>query len=108
VQRHRSILEYVESMAWLTRRARVEPALAGALAIRIRHVMHERAGVPVTASDAEAALQVALRTRIPREQVASVLADLREAAAAPKLRPQQYLRCARLAAELERALSGRT
>ena len=107
VERHRSILEYVTSMAWLTRRARVEPALAGALITRLRHVMSETAGVPITAPDAEAALQVELRARIPRDRVLSTLETLRAAAAAPRLRAGGYLRCARLAAELERALSGR-
>jgi hypothetical protein len=106
VERHRSILEYVSSMAWLTRRARVEPALAGALVTRLRHVMHERASVPIAATDAEASLQVELRTRIPRERVASTLQSLRDAAAAQRLRPAAFLRCARLAADLERALSG--
>ena len=107
VERHRSVLEYVASMAWLTRRARVEPALARALVARLRHVMSERAGVPITAPDTEAALHVELRARIPRQRTAAVLETLRAAAAAPRLRPHQYLRCARLAAELERALSGR-
>jgi hypothetical protein len=108
VERHRSVLEYVASMAWLTRRARVEPALAGALVARLRQVMSERAGVPVTATDAEAAVQVELRTRIPRDRVASTLETLRAAAATSRLRPSGYLRCARLAAELERELSGRS
>ena len=107
-QRHRSILEYVRSMAWLTRRARVEPALALALATRLRQAMRDRAGVPVTVPDAEAALQLELGMKLPRERTAATLAALREAAATPGLRPQRYLRCARLAAELERALSGRT
>jgi uncharacterized protein DUF4350 len=107
VERHRSILEYVTSMAWLTRRARVEPALAGALVTRLRHVMRETAGVPITAPDAEAALQVELRSRLPRDRVLSTLEMLRAAAATPRLRANGYLRCARMAAELERALSGR-
>ncbi|HYV46338.1 MAG TPA: DUF4350 domain-containing protein [Myxococcaceae bacterium] len=107
VERHRSVMEYVTSMAWLTRRARVEPALVGALITRLRHAMSETAGVPITASDAEAALQVELRARIPRDRVLATLETLRAAAAGPRLPASGYLRCARIAAELERALSGR-
>lgn len=108
VVRHRSIREYVESMAWLIRRARVEPELAGAQARQLRHAMHERAGIVPSLADDEAALQLELRARIPRERTASVLRGLRQLATrgdgAP---PREYLRWARAAAELERALSGR-
>jgi hypothetical protein len=106
--RHRSIREYVESMAWLIRRARVEPELAGAQAQQLRHAMHDRAGVSPSLGDEEAALQLELRTRIPRERTAGVLRGLRQLAARRDgASPREYLRWARAAAELERALDGR-
>src|SRR5262249_23253028 len=55
VERHRSSREYLESVAWLTRRAGVEKELIGEAMGRLRIAMYEELGIPVALSEEEAA-----------------------------------------------------
>ncbi|MFP2933602.1 DUF4350 domain-containing protein [Pyxidicoccus sp. 3LG] len=54
VERHRSALEYVRSMGWLMRRAKVERELLPELDRALRQQMQERLGIPIGLTDADA------------------------------------------------------
>lgn len=107
VERHRSSLEYVRSIAWLTRRARVEGELLAELAQRLRSILHDRLGIALSLGEPEVARELAARCRIPEEHYLSVMAELRRALERPEVSPREYLRLSRALAEIERVATGR-
>lgn len=103
VERHRSALEYVRSMGWLMRRAKVEHELLPELDRALRQLMQERLGIPLTLADADAAR---LMERGGRDYL-EAKADLTRTHAQPAIRPADYARVARRYAHLERLVTGR-
>lgn len=61
---HRSSLEYVRSIAGLMERAGVDGELKEALRARLRRLMHERLGIPLALSAAEASRALAAHTGV--------------------------------------------
>ncbi len=89
-ERQRSIREYLEAFAALTRRARIEPQLVGEELARLRLALHERAGIPISASAEEAARSDAALRGVSPDQLHALLLDLEAAARAPRLSPHEY------------------
>nr|WP_225937120.1 DUF4350 domain-containing protein [Myxococcus sp. RHSTA-1-4] len=104
VERHRSALEYVRSMGWLMRRAKVERELLPELDRSLRQLMQERLGIPLSLADADAAR---LMERGGTDYL-EAKADLARTHAQPAIRPADYARVARRYAQLERLVTGRT
>jgi hypothetical protein len=102
-ERHRSALEYVRSMGWLMRRAKVERELLPELERSLRQLMQERLGIPVSLADADAAR---LMERGGQDYL-DAKADLTRTHAQPAVRPADYARVARRYAHLERMVTGR-
>lgn len=102
-ERHRSALEYVRSMGWLMRRAKVERELLPELDRALRQLMQERLGIPLTLSDADAARAMERGGRDYLE----AKADLTRTLAQQDIRPSDYARVARHYAHLERVVTGR-
>lgn len=92
---HRAASEYVQAMAALTARARVEPELVEALRARLRRTLHDALGIATALSWDEAARLAAQRARLDPELVrgAATTGD--------------FLEASRLIAQVERALAGR-
>lgn len=107
-ERHRSSIEYVRSLAWLTRRAKVEPELLAELAQRLRVVLHDRLGIPLALSDADAARELALRSLLPAELFLNAMSELRRCIQSGQASPREYLKLSRALAEIERTVTGRT
>ncbi|GHG90709.1 DUF4350 domain-containing protein [Comamonas sp. JC664] len=107
VERHRSALEYVRSMGWLMRRAKVEKELLPELDQALRQQMQERLGIPLALSDADAARLLEQDGGIPASSYLEAKADLTRTQAQPTVTPGDYARVARGYAHLERALAGR-
>ncbi|WP_426751659.1 DUF4350 domain-containing protein [Myxococcus sp. Y35] len=107
VERHRSALEYVRSMGWLMRRAKVEKELLPELDHALRQQMQERLGIPLALSDADAARLLEQDGGIPASDYLEAKADLTRTQAQPTVAPADYARVARRYAHLERALAGR-
>ncbi len=95
---HRSTLEYVRSIAGLMERAGVDDELKAALRIRLRRLMHERLGIPVTLSAEDASLALAAHTGLPPRAFADLDAGLSGA---------RFAEAAAGAARLEDAIVGR-
>lgn len=93
---HRASVEYVEAMAALTARARVEPELVAVLRSRLRRALHDALGVGVGLPWPEAARLAAERSRLEEARVLAVGATT------------DFLALSRLVAELERELGGRS
>lgn len=91
----RSSTEYVEAMARLTQRARLEPELVEALRRQVRLTLHERLGISLELADGERA----------RELEASL--TLSSADAQALFTEPDFLRLSRLVARLEARLAGR-
>lgn len=106
-ERHRSALEYVHSMGWLMRRAKVEKDLLPELDRSLRQLMQERLGVPLGLPDADAARLLERDGGIPAEDYLDAKADLTRTLAQPAIRPADYARVARRYAHLERGVTGR-
>lgn len=90
----RSSTEYVEAMARLTQRAKLEPELIEALRRQVRVTLQERLGIPLELTDAERAREI----RIPNfgaEDAQGLFTDT------------GFLSLSRRLARLEDALSGR-
>lgn len=87
---HRSASEYVDAMAALTARARVEPELVEALRVRVRRTLHDALGVSTTLSWDEAARLTAQRSRLDAATVLALSTT------------QDFLAMSRLAAQVER------
>lgn len=103
VERHRSSLEYVRSMGWLMRRAKVERELLPELERSLRQLMQERLGIPLALAEADAAR---LMERGGTDYL-EAKADLTRTHAQPAIRPADYARVARRYAHLERVVTGR-
>ncbi|MHB8875270.1 MAG: DUF4350 domain-containing protein, partial [Myxococcaceae bacterium] len=104
--RHRGNLEYLESLAHLTRRARVERELVEELPSRLRLLMQERLGIALSLPEHEAALELERRCRLPSAKTLCLLQEAR-AAAEEQVAPGLYARLARDYAKLERVITGR-
>ncbi|MCY1014378.1 DUF4350 domain-containing protein [Pyxidicoccus sp. MSG2] len=102
-ERHRSALEYVRSMGWLMRRAKVERELLPELDRTLRQLMQERLGIPLALSDADAAR---LMERGGKDYL-EAKADLTRTLAQADIRASDYTRVARHYAHLERVVTGR-
>ncbi|MBL8934557.1 MAG: DUF4350 domain-containing protein [Archangium sp.] len=90
----RSSTEYVEAMARLTQRARLEPELIDALRRQLRLTLQERLGIPLELPDAERAREI---------QIPNFGADDAQAL----FTETDFLSLSRRLARLEDALSGR-
>lgn len=106
-ERHRSTLEYVQSMGWLTRRAQVERELLPELARHLRQLMHERLGIPLTLSEEEAARMMEQRCGIPSAHYLETRAELARALDQGTLTPKVYAQLAARYARLEAIVTGR-
>lgn len=106
-ERHRSTLEYVQSLGWLTRRAQVERELLPELARRLRQLMHERLGIPLTLSEEETARMLEQRCGIPSAHYLETLAELARALDQGTLTPKVYAQLAARYARLEAIVTGR-
>lgn len=105
--RHRSTLEYVQSLGWLTRRAKVERELLPELARHLRQLMHERLGIPLALSEEEAARLLEQRSGIPLAHYLAARAELARALDQRDISPKDYARIAARYARLEAIVTGR-
>lgn len=101
VQVHRSSAEYVEALAALTRKAKVEPELCRELHARLRRLLFERLGIPSTLPDVEAARAAAGRLGAPEGPISALLAHLADPGRAT---PATFAALARETAALEAAI----
>jgi hypothetical protein len=106
-ERHRSSLEYVQSLGWLTRRARVEHELLPELARHLRQLMQDRLAIPLALSEEEAARMLEQRCGIPAAHYLEARADLARALDQRALSPKDYARIAARYARLEAVITGR-
>ncbi|WP_224249162.1 DUF4350 domain-containing protein [Hyalangium gracile] len=106
-ERHRSSLEYVQSMGWLARRAKVERELLTELARHLRQLMQDRLGIPLVLSEEEAARLLEQRCGIPAAHYLEARTELMRALDAPTLSPKDYARVAARYARLEAVIIGR-
>jgi hypothetical protein len=106
-ERHRSTLEYVQSMGWLTRRAKVERELLPELARHLRQLIHERLGIPLTLSEEETARMLEQRCGIPPAHYLEARAELARALDERTLSPKDYAHIAARYARLEAIVTGR-
>ena len=107
VERHRSSLEYIHSLGWLARRAKVERELIPELARHLRRLMHERLGISPTLPEDEAARLLERTCGVPAADYLAVREDLVRTLDQPAPRPADYARLSRRYAELEAVLTGR-
>ncbi|HLL02933.1 MAG TPA: DUF4350 domain-containing protein [Myxococcaceae bacterium] len=106
-ERHRSTLEYVRSLGWLARRAKVERELLPELAGHLRQLMQERLGIPLALSEEEAARMLELRCGIPARHYLEARAELARVLDQRTLAPRDYARVATRYARLEAIITGR-
>jgi hypothetical protein len=107
VERHRSALEYVQSLGWLARRAKVERELLPELARHLRQQMQERLGIPVALSEEEAARLLEQTCGVPSAEYLEAREDLARTLEGTRITPGDYARLARKYAHLERVVTGR-
>jgi hypothetical protein len=91
---HRAGIEYVQAMARLLHRARVEPELLVSVQQQMRALAHERLGIPESLSWADAALEVQAHFASAAQAFAQVGAS------------QNLVQASTAAAQFERALLG--
>ncbi len=106
VERHRSSREYLESFAWLTRRARVEKQLLREAIGRLRIAMQERLSIPVSFTQEDAARALEERSPIPAARLLEVEQRVRHALASSSVSPAQFAQIVRECAQLERIIAG--
>jgi hypothetical protein len=106
-ERHRSALEYVQSMGWLARRAKVERELLPEMALHLRQLMHERLGIPLVLSEEEAARMLEQRSGIAPAHYLEARAELARALDQRAISPKDYARVAARYARLEAVITGR-
>jgi hypothetical protein len=106
-ERHRSSLEYVQSMGWLARRAKVERELLPELARQLRQLMQDRLGIPLALSEEEAARMLEQRCGIPASRYLEARGELARALDSKTLSPKDYARVAARYARLEAVITGR-
>jgi hypothetical protein len=107
VERHRSSLEYVRSMGWLMRRAKMEAELLVELDRALRQQMQERLGIPVALGDEDAACMLEQTCGVPARDYLDAKADLTRTREHKPVRPADYTRIAQRYAHLERVVTGR-
>ncbi|RKH90367.1 DUF4350 domain-containing protein [Corallococcus sp. AB045] len=107
VERHRSSREYVRSLGWLMRRAKVEAELLPELDTGLRRLMHERLGIAPSLPDAEAARLLEETCGVPARDYLDTKEDLLRTRERTPIRPADYTRLARRYALLERRVTGR-
>jgi hypothetical protein len=107
VERHRSSREYVRSLGWLMRRAKVEAELLPELDTTLRRLMQERLGIAPSLPDAEAARLLEDTCGVPARDYLDAKEDLLRTQAQTPVRPADYTRLARRYALLERRVTGR-
>ncbi len=105
-ERHRSSREYVESIAWLTRRAGVEKELLPELIARLRIAMQERLGISVSLAEADAARALESSSPVPGARLLALGEAVRQALAASAVSSEQYSEIARECAQIERIIAG--
>lgn len=91
----RSSTEYVEAMARLTQRARLEPELVEALRRQVRLTLHERLGLALELPDAERARELAAALGLPLDDARALFTE------------PDFLKLSRRVARLEARLAGR-
>jgi len=106
-ERHRSALEYVQSMGWLARRAKVERELLPEMARHLRQLMHERLGIPLALSEEEAARMLEQRSGIAPARYLEARAELARALDQHAISAKDYARVAARYARLEAVITGR-
>lgn len=106
-ERHRSALEYVQSMGWLARRAQVERELLPEMAHHLRQLMQDRLGIPLALSEEEAARMMEQRCGLPSAHYLEARADLARTLDQRTLSPRDYARLATRYARLEAVVTGR-
>lgn len=107
VERHRSSREYVRSLGWLMRRAKVEAELLPELDSALRRLMQERLGIAPSLPDAEAARLLEETCGVPARDYLDAKEDLLRTRDRAPVRPADYTRLARRYASLERRVTGR-
>jgi hypothetical protein len=106
-ERHRSALEYVQSLGWLARRAKVERELLPEMARHLRQLMHDRLGIPLALSEEEAARMLEQRSGIPPASYLEARTELARALDQHTISPKDYARVAARYARLEAVVTGR-
>ncbi|RKG96947.1 DUF4350 domain-containing protein [Corallococcus sp. CA053C] len=107
VERHRSSREYVRSLGWLMRRAKVEAELLPELDSALRRLMQERLGIAPSLPDADAARLLEETCGVPARDYLDAKEDLVRTRDRAPVRPADYTRLARRYAHLERRVTGR-
>ena len=107
VERHRSSREYVRSLGWLMRRAKVEAELLPELDSALRRLMQERLGIAPSLPDVEAARLLEETCGVPARDYLDAKEDLLRTRDRAPVRPADYTRLARRYASLERRVTGR-
>jgi hypothetical protein len=72
---HRSAREYVEAMARLTERAKVEPELVTSLRHEVRLFLHERLGLSMTTTDEERVRAMVSSPGLSHEEASALFTD---------------------------------
>ncbi len=106
IERHRSSREYLESIAWLTRRSRVEKELLREAMTRLRVAMQDRLGIAVSLPEDEAAHALQGASGIRAERMLEICQRVRRALEAKTLPSFQFAQLARELAQLERVIAG--
>jgi hypothetical protein len=106
-ERHRSSLEYVQSLGWLARRAKVERELLPEMGRQLRQLMLDRLGIPLMLSEEEAARLLEQRCGISPTDYLEARAELARTLDARTLSPKDYARVAGRYARLEALITGR-
>ncbi len=107
-EKHRSSLEYVRSLGWLARRAKVERELVEELARQTRRKMHERLGISPSLPEDEAARLLERSTGLPAADYLATREELVRTLDQPRIRPGDYARLVKQHARLEALIAGRT
>jgi hypothetical protein len=106
-ERHRSSLEYVRSLGWLARRAKVERELVPELGRQLRRLMHERLGISSELPEEEAARLLEQRGGLSAAEYLSGREELIRTLEQRDIRPADYARLVRRYARLEAIVTGR-
>jgi hypothetical protein len=106
-ERHRSSLEYVQSMGWLARRSKVERELLPELARHLRQLMHDRLGIPLALPEEETARMIEQRCGIPPAHYLEARAELARVLDQRDISPKDYARLSARYARLEAIVTGR-
>jgi len=107
VEKHRSSLEYVRSLGWLARRAKVERELVEELARQTRRCMHERLGISPALPEDEAARLLERSSGLPAADYLATREDLVRTLEQRHIRPGDYARLVRQHARIEALITGR-